>query len=130
MRILVVDDNDQMREMLRLILETAGHEVLDAANGKIALHLLKTMTVDLVITDIIMPEMEGIELVMNIHKLYPRVKIIAISGGGKVDPNLCLGMAGKLGADRTLLKPFSKSTLISIIGELFPDSNLHNMEDV
>ena len=130
MRILVVDDNNQMRGMLKLILETADHEVLDAANGKIALHLLKTMTVDLVITDLVMPEMEGIELVMNIHKLYPRVKIIAISGDGKVDPDLCLGMAGKLGADRILLKPFSKSTLISIIGELFPDSNLHNREDV
>ena len=126
MRILVVDDNDQMRELLRLMLETVGHEVLDAANGKVALHLQKTMPADLVITDIIMPEMEGIELITNIRKVTPHVKIIAISGGGKIDADLCLEIADKLGADRTLLKPFSKSDLLSVIGELFPDSNLNH----
>ena len=124
MRILVVDDNDQMREMLRLILEAAGHEVLDAANGKIALHLQKTMPADLVITDIIMPEMEGLDLIMNIRRIPPCVKIIAISGGGKVDPSLCLKIADNLGADRILLKPFSKSTILSMVSELFADSNV------
>ena len=123
MRILVVDDNDQMRKMLRLILETARHEVSEAANGKMALHLQKTMPADLVITDIIMPEMDGIELISKIRKITPRVKIIAISGGGKVDPDLCLKIAGQLGADRTLLKPFSKSTIMSMISGLFTDSN-------
>jgi DNA-binding response OmpR family regulator len=124
MRILVVDDNNQMREMLRLILEAAGHEVLDAVNGKIALHLQMTMPADLVITDIIMPEMEGLDLIMNIRKIAPGVKIIAISGGGKVDPNLCLKIADKLGADKILLKPFSKSTILSMVSELFADSNV------
>jgi CheY-like chemotaxis protein len=124
MRILVVDDEDQMRALLRLMLEPAGHEVLEAANGKIALHMQKKMPVDLVITDILMPEMEGVELIMNLRKVDPHVKIIAISGGGKIDPNFCLDIAGKMGADRILLKPFSKSTIISIISELFPDSNL------
>jgi len=126
MRILVVDDNDQIRGMLRLMLETAGHEVSDAANGKSALHLQKTIPADLVITDIIMPEMEGIELIINIRKIDPRVKIIAISGGGKIDPYLCLDIAGQLGADRILQKPFSQATLMSIISELFPDSNLNH----
>lgn len=123
MRILVVDDNGQMREALRLIFETAGHEVLAAANGKIALHLQKTMPADLVITDIIMPEMEGVELIKDIRNIAPRVKIIAISGGGRTDANLCLTIAGELGADRTLLKPFSNSAIMSIVSELFADSD-------
>jgi DNA-binding response OmpR family regulator len=126
MRVLVVDDEDQMRALLRLMLESAGHEVSDAANGKIALHLQKMMPADLLITDIIMPEMEGIELIINIRKIDPRVKIIAISGGGKIDPYLCLDIAGELGADRILQKPFSRTTLMFVISELFPDSNLNH----
>jgi CheY-like chemotaxis protein len=122
MRILVVDDNDQMRELLRLILETAGHKIVEAENGKIALDLFETTPADLVITDIIMPEMEGIDLIMTIRTRYPGVRIIAISGGGKIDPNLCLNMAGKLGADRILRKPFGKSDILSMISDLFPDS--------
>ena len=120
MRILVVDDNDEMRELLRLILESAGHEIMEAANGKIALNLLKTAAAELVITDIIMPEMEGIDLIMTIRTMYPEIKIIAISGGGKIDPGVCLNMADKLGADRVLQKPFGKSIILSTIGELFP----------
>ncbi len=121
MQILIVDDNDELRELLRLILESAGHEIVEAANGKIALDLLKTTPVELVITDIIMPEMEGIDLIRMIRTIYPDVRIIAISGGGKIDPNVCLNIAGKLGADRILQKPFGKSTILSIIGDLFPD---------
>lgn len=122
MRILVVDDNEQMRELLRLILETAGHEIAEAADGKVALDLLGAAPAELVITDIIMPEMEGIDLIMAIRTRYPGVRIIAISGGGKIDPNLCLNMAGKLGADRILRKPFGKAAILSVISELFPDS--------
>ncbi len=122
MRILVVDDNDQMRELLRLILESAGHETMEAANGKIALELLGTRPADLVITDIVMPEMEGTDLIMTIGTRYPDVRIVAISGGGKSDPNAYLKTAGKRGADRILHKPFGKSAILSIIGELFPGS--------
>lgn len=124
MRILVVDDNEQMRKMLGLLLERAGHEVLETANGKLAMNLLKRGPVDLVITDIIMPEMEGIDLIMAIRAMYPHLKIIAISGGGKIDPRLCLKIADKLGADRILQKPFSKSAILSIVGELLDDSSL------
>jgi len=123
MRILVVDDEAQMRKVLRLMLEGTGYEVLDAENGKKALNLQETTPVDLIITDIIMPEMEGIEFIMKVRKITPHVKIIAISGDCKVDPDLSLGIAGQLGANRTLLKPVSKSVLMSVIGELFPESN-------
>ena len=124
MRILVVDDQEHMREALRLIFETTGHEVWEAANGKIALDQQKTTPADLVVTDILMPGMEGIELITHLRKIAPPVKIIAISGGGRVDPNLCLTMARELGADRILLKPFSKSTIVSMVSELFPDNEL------
>jgi len=127
MRILVVDDNDQMRAILRMMLESEGHEVLEAANGNIALDLQKKKPAELVVTDIIMPEMEGIELISHIRKITPHAKIIAISGGGKIDADLCLNIAGKLGANRTLLKPFSKPDLMSVIGELFPDDNLNKV---
>jgi CheY-like chemotaxis protein len=122
MRILVVDDNDQIREMLRLLLEQAGYEVLEATNGKFALGLLKKEQADLVITDIIMPEMEGIDLIRAIRSLYPRAKIIAISGGGRIDPRLCLSMADKLGADRILQKPFGKSAILSTVAELLAET--------
>ncbi len=94
---------------------------MEAENGKIALHLLNSTPTDLVITDIIMPEMEGIDLIMTIRTRYPGVRIIAISGGGKIDPGVCLNMADKLGADRILQKPFGKSTILSTIKDLFPD---------
>jgi CheY-like chemotaxis protein len=122
MRILVVDDNDQIREMLRLLLEQAGHEVLEAANGKLAMNLLKKEQADLIITDIIMPEMEGIDLIMAIRSIHPRAKIIAISGGGRIDPRVCLNMADKLGADRILQKPFSRSSILAMAAELFTDA--------
>ena len=121
MRILVVDDNDQMREMLRLLLEQAGHEVLEAVHGKLALNLLKEQPVDLIITDIIMPEMEGIDLIRAIRSIDPDARIIAISGGGRIDPRLCLNMANKLGADRVLQKPFGKSAILEMVAELLAD---------
>jgi CheY-like chemotaxis protein len=122
MRILVVDDNDQIRELLKLLLEQVGHEVLEAANGKLAMNLLKKEQVDLIITDIIMPEMEGIDLIRAIRAIHPGAKIIAISGGGRIDPRLCLNMANKLGADRILQKPFSKSSILTMVGDLSIDA--------
>ncbi len=118
MRILVVDDNDDIRQMLRLLLEQEGHEIREAANGKLALKLLAQEAVDLIVTDIIMPEMEGIDLIMAIRSVKPDAKIIAISGGGRIDPRLCLNMAGKLGADRVLQKPFGKAAILGAIDEL------------
>lgn len=122
MRILVVDDNDQMREMLRQMLESSGYEVWDAENGKVALDKIAVSPVDLVITDIIMPVMEGIELISNIRRMIPPVKVIAISGGGKIDPDYYLNMADKLGVDASLKKPFTNTALLSVIRGLFPDS--------
>ena len=84
-----------------------GHEVLEAANGREGLGAFDLHQIDLVITDILMPEKEGIQTIMELRHDFPLVKIIAISGGGAVEPDTYLTMAQELGADSTLSKPFS-----------------------
>ena len=117
-RILVVDDDDQLREMLRKMLEKAGYEVIEAADGKEALNLQEKSPSDLMITDIIMPEKEGIDTIMDFRMNYPQVRIIAMSGGGRIGPTEYLDMAEKLGADKTFAKPFSSKAMLATIKDL------------
>ncbi len=116
--ILVIDDDDQFRTMLREMLERAEYEVADAPNGKEGIRLYRENPADLVITDIIMPEKEGIETIMELKRDFPDVKIIAISGGGQIDPEKYLYMAGRLGAKRTFAKPVEREELLKAVGEL------------
>lgn len=122
-RILVVDDDDQLREMLRKMLERAGYEVIEAANGKDALNLQEKSPSDLMITDIIMPEKEGIDTIMDFRMNYPQVRIIAMSGGGRIGPTEYLDMAEKLGADKTFAKPFSSKAMLATIKDLLQQNN-------
>ena len=92
-RILLIDDDEAFRKMLHKILESAGYEVQDAANGKVALELYRQKASDLIITDLVMPEKEGIETIREFCRIHPGVKIIAISGGGRMNPKLNLAMA-------------------------------------
>jgi DNA-binding response OmpR family regulator len=118
-RILIIDDDDQVRKMLRLTLNAAGFDVVEAQDGKIAMKLFhQDLTVDLVITDLIMPEKEGIETIIELRRDFPKVPIIAISGGGRIDPNDYLLLAKKLGAQITLEKPFSRKDIINAVNEL------------
>lgn len=117
-RILVIDDDWQMREMMHQALERAGYEVVDAANGKIGLNLHRDKPVDLVITDLIMPEKEGIETIRELRKDYPELKIIAISGGGRASAEGYLSVAKTIGADRTLSKPFDLKNILETVKEL------------
>lgn len=118
-RILIIDDDDQIRKMLRLTLNAAGFDVVEAQDGKIAMKLFyQDLTVDLVITDLIMPEKEGIETIIELRRDFPNVPIIAISGGGRIDPNDYLLLAKKLGAQITLEKPFSRKDIINAVNEL------------
>ncbi len=117
-RILVIDDDMQMREMLRQVLERAGYEVEDAADGKIGLHIQRQEPVDLVITDLIMPEKEGIETIRELRRDFPQLKIVAISGGGRISANGYLNVAKTIGADRTFSKPFELKELIGTVKEL------------
>jgi CheY-like chemotaxis protein len=117
-RILVIDDDDQVRSMLRQMLERAGHEVLDARDGSDGLRLFRSQGADIVITDIVMPEKEGIETIRELVHEEPGVKIIAMSGGGRIGPSAYLEVAQQIGAQRTLVKPVERSEILRCIAEL------------
>lgn len=117
-RILVVDDDDQMKEMIQESLEIEGFETAGASNGRRAMAILERGSFDMVITDVVMPEQEGIETIMQIRKGYPHIKIITISGGGRTGPVNYLKMAKEFGASRTFIKPFERKELIAAVREI------------
>jgi CheY-like chemotaxis protein len=122
-RILVVDDDQQIRFMLRMTLEREGYELEEAADGKTALALLARQSFDLVITDIIMPGKEGIQVIKEMKRDQPDLKIIAISGGGYVSASKYLDSATDFGADLTLNKPLSRADLLKAVYSLLAAGN-------
>lgn len=121
--ILVIDDDQHVRGMLRTVLEDFGYGVLEAADGNIGVQLFEENKVDLIITDIIMPDKEGLETIRDIKKTSPDAKIIAISGGAKVGPGTYLKLAERLGAQRVFEKPIQISVLLNSIAELLGDQD-------
>ena len=117
-RILIIDDDDMVRSMLRIMLEEAGYDVEEAADGNIGINLFRNNPHDLILTDIIMPNKEGIETIMELRKDFPDVKIIAMSGGGRIGPHTYLSLAKGLGAQRTLTKPISMRILLNTVSQL------------
>ena len=117
-KILLVEDDDEFREMLGRVLRREEHIVTTAANGNEAMRLLQDNAFDLVITDLLMPEKEGIETIMALRRKIPALKIIAMSGGGLVDPEDYLVLARKLGATQTLAKPFSGKELAAAVASV------------
>ena len=116
--VLVVDDVKAVRDAVRLTLSTKNHTVTEAENGELAIKLLEKKAYDIVITDIIMPDIDGTELIVFLNEMPKRPKIIAMSGGGAhVPPNFALGLA-KTRADKTLTKPFHKNDLLSMVEQL------------
>jgi CheY-like chemotaxis protein len=113
-RVLLIDDEELVRATLRYALERAGHAVTEAANGREGIKALDRGGIDLVITDIVMPEMEGIETIRAAKKAHPEVKIVAISGAASAAVDF-LELAGRLGADEVLRKPFSADALIGAV---------------
>ncbi|HTL66593.1 MAG TPA: response regulator [Lacunisphaera sp.] len=120
--ILVIDDDALLREVLRLGLERFGHQVSEARDGRSGLAVQQARPVDLVITDILMPGMEGLETILELRRHYPQVKIIAISGGGLGRAGDYLTMAAKFGAHRVVSKPFSMTRLAELVTELLEES--------
>jgi len=116
--ILLIEDDYNLRSVLMMALEKSGHEVIEASDGKIGIEEFRKCPADLVITDIIMPEKDGIEVILILRKEFPDVKIIAISGGGRGHADLYIDQAEKLGATRGLLKPFLISELLDEVGEV------------
>jgi YesN/AraC family two-component response regulator len=117
-KILIIDDEAPIRKMLKKVLEKNNFEVVDAQNGNQGIILFKEHHPDLVITDLIMPEKEGLETIRELKKINPDVEIIAISGGGSADPKIYLKIASNLGAIHTFTKPVDNEILLSKIKEL------------
>ena len=109
--ILLVDDDDLFGDMVKKTLLHLGYAVVRAHNGNEALQLYDPLKVDLVLTDLIMPDKEGLELISELRHAHPTVKIIAMSGGGRNTPEEYLPIARLLGAVRTLTKPFEQEEL-------------------
>ena len=117
-RILVADDDDAIRHILKEYLEKAGYDVLVAQNGAEALKLGRATPIDLLITDILMPEKEGLETIMEFRRQFPSVKIIAMSGGGTVEAEVYLDFAKTLGAQKIFAKPFELKDLLEEVRKL------------
>ncbi len=110
---LIIDDDANFRGMLSAVLQNEHFVVREAATGKAAMDILKSEYISFVITDIIMPDMDGLELIMAIKENWPEIAIIAISGGAEfLPPDRLLKVAQKLGASRILQKPFQITELL------------------
>lgn len=118
MRVLIIDDDEQIRILLQQMMEWAGFEVMVAENGRVAMQLQFESPANLVITDLIMPEQEGLETISRLKKEYPGIKIIAISGGGRIGPEAYLPAAQELGADKVYSKPFDVQEIVESVKEL------------
>ena len=116
--ILVVDDELLIRQMLKRMLEMEGYEVTTASNGNMAINLVREKHVDLVITDVLMSEADGLELLMKMKKQTCGIKIIAISGGGRIGSQDCLKMARRIGAQRVFPKPVAREEMLKAIKDL------------
>ena len=127
--ILIIDDEEDIRDALQMILESAGHDVKVASNGNDAVELQREEPADLIITDIIMPGKDGVDTIKEIRQEFPGIRIIAISGGGGVQPTeyvpeaitttAYLAAAKEAGADMVFTKPFERKDLIQAVDDLF-----------
>jgi DNA-binding response OmpR family regulator len=116
--ILLADDNAKLRETVRRMLAAAGHEVIEAGNGNETMRLLESEHPALVITDLIMPEKEGIETILDIRRRGVVTKIVAMSGIDPSERSVYLDAAQKLGADAVLQKPFRAAELNAVVERL------------
>ena len=116
--ILLIDDDADIRGVLRRILQSAGHDTIEAENGKEGVRRVQDAHPDIVITDILMPEKDGIETIEDIRRVSPPPKIIAMSGGGRYDGFEFLEIAKCLGADALLSKPFRRAAVLETIAQV------------
>ena len=114
-RIIVIEDEELVRYTLKVTLESVGHQVFEACNGREGLAVIDREPCDMIITDIIMPEMEGIETIAAIRSRFADLPIIAVSGGGRIGNMDFLKAAQELGATTILPKPFEPDELINVV---------------
>jgi CheY-like chemotaxis protein len=116
--ILLVDDDENFRTMLRITLQRLGHQITEATDGSMAIKLHAQNNYDAVMMDLIMPDKEGMETIVEMRKDHPDTKIIAMSGGGRMNAKDILTMAKAVGADQILAKPFENEKLIDTLKSL------------
>ncbi len=121
-KILLVDDEEAIRTMVRAVLNTDTRSFSEASNGDEAQALLGAESFDLVISDVIMPDCDGIELVMAIRRKFPRIPVVVMSGGGRVNASLYLDLAEKLGALSVFEKPFNTTELRRAVSRILGDA--------
>lgn len=114
-RILVIDDEIYIRQLLTEILEKSGYEVVSAPEGRTGLKLYAQKPFDVVITDMVMPEYSGINTINDLVRNHPEAKIIAISGGGEIEPERYLSIAEIIGAQYIIYKPFKKEEILKAV---------------
>ncbi len=117
-RILVIEDDPFVRTMIREILEADGHDLSTAEDGVAGCALLQVESFDLLITDIVMPNQDGLETILATRREQPELPILAISGGGRYEWTDVLESAELFGATRTLTKPFAVEALVTCVHEL------------
>ena len=117
-KILLADDEEAIRKMVRVILGDGLYEFEEAGNGLDAQKILEKQAFDLIISDVIMPDCDGIELVMAVRRKLPDIKVIVMSGGGRVRASHYLDLANKLGAARVFEKPFDTAALRQAVKDL------------
>ncbi len=120
--ILLADDDDQVRSMLTHIFQQEGYEVVEACDGLQAINRYDPDVIDVVVTDIVMPEKEGLETIREIRAINPAARIIAISGGGRIKPEDYLDWADRIGVDRTFTKPLRRVEILAAIEELLSEA--------
>ncbi len=117
-QVLIIDDDRGIRQLLRRIIESRGHVAVEADTGRTGVDAFQQQSFDLVLTDIVMPDMDGNQTIVHLRKLNPSIKIIAVSGGGRARNLTPLQLAKQFGADRILEKPFRRDDVLRTLDEM------------
>jgi CheY-like chemotaxis protein len=118
LQILLVENDKPLRRALAQLLKQSGYEVSEAENGRVAMQQMLRQPADLVITEMIMPEMDGVETILAVRRGYPGAKILAVSGGGMSPAENSLKIARTLGSHRTMAKPRIAQDFLRVVQEL------------
>lgn len=116
-RILLIDDDPLVLNVFQQILEAAGHQIVTATDGQQGIDYYNQHPTDLIITDMVMPVKDGLKMIMELERDHPDAKIIAISGGGVIEPERYLSLAESIGTKKTLTKPIAKDALLLAVSE-------------
>jgi DNA-binding response OmpR family regulator len=121
-QILIIEDDFAIRDLILQTLTKAGYEVIGAEDGVEGLNLFRENNPELVITDIVMPQKEGLQTIIELRQASPTVKVIAMSGGGRYSNTDYLKLAQKFGARRTVTKPFMREEMLTAVREVLAEN--------